>query len=111
VYLICLVLSFGVLIKIKKLLVLAGAAAICWPFDVVVMILFFYHKVVPFPSQVIYSAIHWLRKWTILQKHGARDMVLPTYRCLKQVLRECFFQSHGWRSSLEVGRWCSGKLY
>jgi hypothetical protein len=89
--------------KDKKSLVLAGAAATCWAIwrcrnDVV-----FDRKVVPSPSQVIYSVIYWLRTWTILQKSGARDTVLATCRRLEQVLRECFSQAHGWRSSLRIG--------
>jgi hypothetical protein len=81
--------------KEKKSLVLAGVAATCWAIwrcrnDVV-----FDWKVVPSLSQVIYSVIHWLHTWTILQKPGSRDMVLATCRRLEQVLRECFSQAHG----------------
>jgi hypothetical protein len=54
-------------------------------------------------QKVIYSATHWLHTWIVLQKHGARDMVLATCRRLEQVLRECFFQAYGWRSSLRIG--------
>jgi hypothetical protein len=89
--------------KEEKSLVLAGAAATCWAIwrcrnDVV-----FNRKVVPSPSQVIYSVIHWLRTWNILQKPGSRDMVLATCRRLEEVLRVCFSQVHGWRSSLRIG--------
>jgi hypothetical protein len=42
------------------------------------------------PSQVIYSATHWLRTWNILQKPGVRDTVLASCRRLEQVLQECF---------------------
>jgi hypothetical protein len=30
------------------------------------------------PSQVIYSATHWLRTWIVLLKPGARDTILTT---------------------------------
>jgi hypothetical protein len=89
--------------KDKKSLVLAGAAATCWAIWRCRNNIVFNRKVVPSPSQVIYSVIHWLRTWTILQKPGSRDMVLATCRRLEEVLRVCFSQAHGWRSSLRIG--------
>jgi hypothetical protein len=88
--------------KEQKLLALTGAAAICWAIwrcrnDIV-----FDRKIMNDPSQVIYSATHWLRTWNILQKPGVRDTVLASCRRLEQVLQECFSQAHGWRSSLRI---------
>jgi hypothetical protein len=72
--------------KDVKSLVLAGAATICWAIwrchnDIV-----FDRKVVLSSSHVIYSAIHWLHTWTILQKPSTWDTVLATCRHLEQVL-------------------------
>jgi hypothetical protein len=120
--------------KDQKSLVLEGATATCWAIwccrnDVV-----FDQKVVPSPLQVIYSAIHWLCTWTVLQKSGARDTILATCRRLEQVLHECFPRlmcdglvfgldtTRVWdlfyvsirlcvSCDAKVGRWCSGKLY
>ena len=62
----------------------------------------FDRKVISSPLQVVFLIIHWLRTWVILQKPGSRDLVIAGCLHLEQVVRECFTQGHGWRSSLRI---------
>ncbi|XP_015612898.1 putative disease resistance protein RGA4 isoform X2 [Oryza sativa Japonica Group] len=45
---------------------------------------------------VIYSLIHWLRIWAILQKPDSRDMVVAACQHLEKVVKEFFTQGYGW---------------
>jgi hypothetical protein len=53
----------------------------------------FEKKTVATPLQVIYSVIHWLRTWTILQKATSQDLVAVTCQPLAHVANE-FLPGH-----------------
>lgn len=89
--------------KDLQLYVLLGAAATCWSLWLCRNDMIFDSRKVTFSHlQVVFSIIHWLRTWVILQKPGLRDLVIAGCLHLKQVVRECFTQGHGWRSSLRI---------
>ncbi|RCV09416.1 hypothetical protein SETIT_2G026500v2 [Setaria italica] len=52
---------------------------------------------------VIFSVIHWLHSWIMLQKPASQGF-LPCsgMQHLAQVAKEFFTQKHGWRSSLRI---------
>jgi hypothetical protein len=88
--------------KELKPLVLLGAATTCWsPWlcrnDVV-----FERKPNTSPLQVIYSVIHWLRSWIILQKRASQEFLVAALQHLTLVAKEFFTHAHGWRSSLQI---------
>jgi hypothetical protein len=62
----------------------------------------FEKKTVATALRVIYSVIHWLRIWTILQKATSQDLVAAACQCLAQVVKEFFTRAHGWQSSLRI---------
>jgi len=86
-----------------KPLVLLGAAATCWSLWLSRNNLVFEKKQYHSPLQVIFSTIHWLRSWAILQKPSFQDLVIAASQCLAQVAKEFFIRSHGWQSNLRIG--------
>jgi hypothetical protein len=62
----------------------------------------FEKKTAATPLHVIYSVIHWLRTWTILQKATSQDLVAAACQRLAQVAKEFFTRTHGWQSSLRI---------
>ena len=61
----------------------------------------FYNKQPSF-LQVIYSTIHWLRMWAILQPSTSQDVLVAASHFLEQVAKEFFARTHGLRSSLRI---------
>jgi hypothetical protein len=55
----------------------------------------FEKKTAATPLQVIYSVIHWLRIWTILQNATSHDLIAAACQRLAQVAKEFFTQAHG----------------
>jgi hypothetical protein len=55
----------------------------------------FEKKTAATPLQVIYSVIHWLRTWTILQNATSQDLIAAACQRLAQVAKEFFTQAHG----------------
>lgn len=76
--------------------VLLGAAATCWSLWLYRNNVVFDKKVISSHLQVIYSLIHWLRIWAILQKPDSRDMVVAACQHLEKVVKEFFTQGYGW---------------
>jgi hypothetical protein len=62
----------------------------------------FEKKTVATPLQVIYSVIHWLYTWAILQMATSQDLVTAACQRLAQVAKEFFIRAHGWQSSLRT---------
>ena len=89
--------------KDLKSLILLGAATICWSLWLCRNDMVFDKRKISSPLQVIFLTIHFLRTWAILQKPSSRDLVAAACQRLEQVVRECFTQGHGWRSSLKIG--------
>ena len=81
--------------------VLLGEAAMCWS-------LWLYRNAVIFenkqPSflQVIYSIMHWLRTWSILQKPTSQEVVVVASQFLAQEAKKLLTLTNGWRSSLQI---------
>jgi hypothetical protein len=82
--------------KDLKPLILLGAAATCSSLWLCRNDIIFS----TFPLQVIYSIIHLLCTWAILQRPTSQDLVAAASLRLAQVVKEFFTQAHGWRSSL-----------
>jgi len=88
--------------KEPKSLALLGAAATCWSLWLCRNDLVFEKKRTSSPLQVIYSIIHWLHTWAILQKPTSQDLVVAASQQLARVAKEFFTRAHGWQSSLRI---------
>ena len=84
-----------------KPLVLLGAAALCWSVWRCRNAEVFDNKR-SFFLQVIYLTTHWLRSWTILQRHTLLDKLVVASHFLEQMIKDFFSRAHGWRSSLRI---------
>jgi len=79
--------------KEYKPLVLLGAAVLCW-------FVWLYRNAVVFDNkkifflQVIYSTMHWLRTWAILQKHTLQNKLVAASHFLAQVAKVFFLPGH-----------------
>ena len=82
--------------KELKSLTLLGAAATCWSLWLCRNDLVFEKKHTCSLLQVIYSIIHWLRTWAVLQKPASQDLVVAASQQLVQVAKEFFTRAHGW---------------
>ena len=91
--------------KDLKSLALLGAAATCWSLWLCRNDLVFEKKCTSFPLQVIYSIIHWLRTWVVLQKPTSQGLVVAASQHLAQVAKEFFTRAHRWQSSLRIERY------
>jgi hypothetical protein len=83
-------------------LFLLGATATCWSLWLCGNGIIFDNKLNSSPLQVIFSIIHWLRTWAILQKASSQYLVIVTSQRLTHVGKDFFTQAHGWRSSLRI---------
>ena len=87
--------------KEMKQLVLLGAATTCWSLWLCMNDIAFERKSNPSTLQVIFSVIHWVRSWIILQKPVLYDLVAVASQKLAHVAKDFFFaQAHEWRSNL-----------
>jgi hypothetical protein len=82
--------------------VLLVATTFCWSMWLCRNDMVFEKKTAATPLHVIYSVIHWLRTWTILQKATSQDLVAAACQRLAQVAKEFFTRTHGWQSSLRI---------
>jgi hypothetical protein len=71
--------------KELKSLALLGAAATCRSLWLCRNDLVFKKKRTSFPLQVIYSIIHWLCTWAVLQKLTSQDLVVAASQQLARV--------------------------
>jgi len=88
--------------KELKSLTLLGSAATYWSLWLCRNDMVFERKHTCFPLQVIYSIIHWLRTWAVLQKPTSQDLVVAASQQLAQVAKEFFTRAHVWQSSLRI---------
>ena len=84
-----------------KPLVLVGAAVLCWS-------VWLYRNAVVFDNkqfsflQVIFSTMHWLHTWDMLQRHTSQDILVVASLFLALVAKDFFAKAHGWQSSLRI---------
>jgi hypothetical protein len=88
--------------KELKPLVLLGVATTCWSLWLCRNDVVFERKPNTSPLQVIYSVIHWLRSWIILQKPASQEFLVAALQHLTLVAKEFFTQTYGWRSTLRI---------
>jgi hypothetical protein len=69
----------------ETILVLLGVVATCWWLWLCKSDVVFERKHNPSPLQVIYSIIHWLHLWIILQKPASQDFLAVVSRHLALV--------------------------
>jgi hypothetical protein len=81
--------------KDLKLLVLLGAASVCWAIWRHRNEIVFERKNVTNSLQVLHLAIHRLRFWAVLQKPIFQELVLATCQHLEQVVKDFFTEAHG----------------
>ena len=79
--------------KDYKPLVLLGAAVLCWSVWLCRNVVVFDNKKFSF-LQVIYSTMHWLRTWAILQKHTLQNKLVAASHFLAQVAKVFFLPGH-----------------
>jgi hypothetical protein len=87
--------------KHLKPLVLLRAATMCWSLWLYRNAAIFENKQPSF-MQVIYSTMHRLRTWSILQKPTSQEVVVAASQFLAQVAKEIFARAHGCQSNLRI---------
>jgi hypothetical protein len=88
--------------KDLKPLILLGAAATCWLLWLCRNDLVFEKKHVYSLLQVVYSVIHWLRTYVILQKPYTQALVQKALEQLMQTVTVFFFRTYGCWSSFRI---------
>jgi hypothetical protein len=76
--------------KDLKPLFLLGVTATCPSLWLCRNGIIFYNKLNSSPLQVIFSIIHWLRTWAVLQKTTSQDLVTATSQRLMHVVKDFF---------------------
>jgi hypothetical protein len=88
--------------RFETTIILLGATTICWSLWLCRNDIIFRNKHNHFLMQVIYSIIHLLCTWAILQKPTSQDLDVVASLHLVQVVKELFTLAHGWWSNLWI---------